>query len=62
MNPDLWGRLLDLCKKHDVDFVWVKGHVGIADNERCDRLAGKAMSRPDLPADEIYLPTGDQLG
>ncbi|MBR5155419.1 MAG: ribonuclease HI [Clostridia bacterium] len=38
-NPDLWERLLDLIEKHEVTFVWVKGHAGHPENERCDRLA-----------------------
>ena len=39
LNPDLWGRLLDLLTVHDVTFTWIKGHAGHAENERCDRLA-----------------------
>lgn len=39
LNPDLWGTLLDLCEKHSVDFIWVKGHAGHPYNERCDALA-----------------------
>ena len=39
LNPDLWGRLLDLLEVHDVEFTWIKGHAGHAENERCDRLA-----------------------
>ncbi len=39
LNPDLWGRLLELLKIHDVSFVWIKGHNGHPFNERCDRLA-----------------------
>ena len=39
LNPDLWGRLLDLTEKHKVSFVWVKGHAGHPENERCDQLA-----------------------
>ena len=38
-NPELWGRLLDLLDRHEVRFHWVKGHVGVELNERCDRLA-----------------------
>ena len=38
LNPDLWGTLLDLCEKHSVDFIWVKGHAGHPYNERCDCL------------------------
>ncbi len=39
LNPDLWGRLLDLLEIHQVTFVWIKGHDGHPYNERCDRLA-----------------------
>ncbi len=54
-NPDLWQELLDLCQKHEVDFVWVKGHAGIPENERCDRLAVAAAQQPNLPPDTGYL-------
>lgn len=54
LNPDLWQRLLDAVERHRVEFVWVRGHSGVADNERCDELARQAAGRPDLPADEIY--------
>lgn len=39
LNPDLWERLLTLCEKHRVDFIWVKGHGENEYNNRCDRLA-----------------------
>lgn len=39
LNPDLWQKLLDLLKIHDVTIVWVKGHAGHPENERCDQLA-----------------------
>lgn len=39
LNVDLWETLLPLLKKHAVSFVWVKGHAGHPENERCDRLA-----------------------
>lgn len=39
LNPDLWQKLLDLLKTHDVTIVWVKGHAGHPENERCDQLA-----------------------
>ncbi len=38
-NPDLWQRLLELTRIHEVSFVWVKGHNGHEYNERCDALA-----------------------
>ena len=39
LNPDLWEALLNLCEKHDVKIIWVKGHDGHPENERCDQLA-----------------------
>lgn len=54
INPDLWGRLLDLCEKHSVSFVWVKGHAGTLENERCDRLANQAAMQKGLPDDTGY--------
>ncbi len=39
LNPDLWERLLELLKIHDVTINWVKGHAGHPENERCDELA-----------------------
>ena len=39
LNQDLWQRLLELCSYHRVSFVWVKGHAGHPENERCDALA-----------------------
>ena len=53
-NPDLWQELLDLCQQHEVDFVWVKGHAGIPENEHCDRLAVAAARGINLPADKGY--------
>ena len=39
LNRELWERLLELISKHEVEFVWVKGHAGHPYNERCDTLA-----------------------
>ena len=38
-NPELWKRYLAVESRHNVKFVWVKGHAGHPENERCDRLA-----------------------
>lgn len=38
-NRDLWERLLELVKIHDIEWIWVKGHDGHVENERCDELA-----------------------
>ena len=39
LNRDLWERLLNASKGHEVEWVWIKGHSGHAENERCDELA-----------------------
>ena len=39
LNPDLWEKLLSLIEKHKLEVIWVKGHAGHPENERCDRLA-----------------------
>lgn len=39
LNPDLWDALLSLLEKHEVQMVWVRGHAGHFENERCDQLA-----------------------
>lgn len=54
LNPDLWETLLDLCTEHVVQFRWVRGHAGEAENERCDSLAMQAARQPDLPPDLGY--------
>ncbi len=39
LNVDLWEKMLNLLDVHTVRFVWVKGHAGHPENERCDELA-----------------------
>jgi ribonuclease HI len=39
LNPDLWDELLTLTDRHEITWVWVRGHVGHPFNERCDALA-----------------------
>jgi len=41
-NMDLWRRVLDAAKRHDVSWHWVRGHSGDENNERVDRLATAA--------------------
>ena len=53
-NSDLWMQLLKLCDQHEVEFVWVRGHAGSPENERCDRLSVAAARQGNLPADEFY--------
>lgn len=53
-NIDLWTRLLGLLEKHQVEFRWVKGHAGHAENELCDELSVEASKSSDLLVDEGY--------
>lgn len=38
-NPDLWMQYIEVSKIHVVNAIWVRGHDGHEENERCDRLA-----------------------
>ncbi len=58
LNPDLWERLLTLAEGHQVDFRWVRGHRGVVENERVDRLATTAARGRDLPPDRGYQGSG----
>jgi len=42
-NLDLWQELDALAQRHDIEWHWVRGHAGIAGNERVDRLANEAI-------------------
>lgn len=53
-NPDLWSRFLMIYPKHNVKFVWVKGHSSNPYNERCDELAVQAALGKDLRIDSGY--------
>lgn len=44
-NVDLWKELLSLLEKHEVEFIWVKGHNGHKYNEICDALAVKEYQK-----------------
>ncbi|MDO5388611.1 MAG: ribonuclease HI [Clostridia bacterium] len=52
LNVDLWERLLPLLEKHNVEFIWVKGHADNVENERCDELARGAIAAGSLLEDE----------
>lgn len=45
LNADLWERLLTLLDRHEVELVWVRGHAGHPENERCDFLATSEIRR-----------------
>ena len=53
-NPDLWKRFINIYKKHNVKFVWVKGHADNKENNRCDELAVIASKDKNLKIDEYY--------
>ena len=53
-NPDLWIRFLKIFKKHNVIFIWIKGHSENIENERCDYLAVSAAEESILKVDSWY--------
>ena len=58
-NPDLWSQFLVEYRKHNVKFVWVKGHANNPGNERCDRLAVAAsQNKANLKVDEGFVKFG----
>ena len=50
---DLWKRLLKAKEPHQITFIWVKGHDGHPQNERCDTLATTAADGGNLLDDVI---------
>lgn len=54
-NVDLWKRLLKAKEPHHVTFIWVKGHDGHPQNERCDQLATSAADGENLKDDVAEL-------
>lgn len=53
-NKDLWLQLISLYQLHQIKFIWVKGHAGHTENERCDELAVVAAKQPNLPTDIFF--------
>ena len=53
-NKDLWLRYLEISKLHKIRFVWVRGHNGHPENERCDQLAVAASKSRDLLIDSVF--------
>lgn len=54
-NPDLWKVLIAEVAKHEISFVWVKGHDGHLENERCDTLATTAADSDNLIEDVLLV-------
>jgi len=44
-NEDLWKRLDELAAKHEVEWIWIRGHAGHAGNERADELANLGVEQ-----------------
>ena len=53
-NEDLWRRYLHVAKNFRLEFIWVRGHNGHFENERCDILAVQAAESRNLLIDEYY--------
>ena len=53
-NSDLWKRFLKIYRKHDVKLIWLKGHAGHLQNERCDFLAVSASNSKNKTIDKGY--------
>lgn len=53
-NEDLWRRFLEVEKKFNITYHWVKGHNGHPENERCDKIAVDSSKSLNLNIDKIY--------
>jgi ribonuclease HI len=49
-NADLWRRLDEAVSRHDIEWLWVKGHAGDPGNERADALANQGMAQAQRAA------------
>jgi ribonuclease HI len=59
-NEDLWRRLDDAAARHEIEWLWVKGHAGDEGNERADALANRGMA--DAIAGSRSGPAGRSRG
>ncbi|MBQ8634763.1 ribonuclease HI [bacterium] len=53
-NIDLWKKLINAMKPHDINFIWVKGHASNEFNNLCDKLAVEARMKDNLLIDEGF--------
>lgn len=44
-NQDLWKKLLNVSRSHQIEWKWIRGHHGHPENERCDQLARNAIKK-----------------
>ena len=58
-NPDLWIRFLKIYRRHNVRFIWIKGHASNPENEKCDQMAVEASKSNRLLEDTGYSPEED---
>lgn len=58
-NKDLWMRLVAASEPHKIDWRWVKGHAGHAENERCDELANLAVAKKQFQEDTGFAESGE---
>ena len=54
-NPDLWVRFLKVYRRHNIRFVWIKGHANNLENNLCDKMAVEAYNNADLKEDPEYV-------
>ncbi len=59
-NVDLWKQFIELQKKHQLKFIWVKGHANNIENNRCDMLAVQASKGFKLLNDTEYEQSQNQ--
>jgi len=52
-NPDLWREYLEVSRPHTVRGIWVRGHDGHPENERCDQLAREEAQRQRSAANRV---------
>ena len=53
-NSDLWQRYIPLHQKYKPKFIWIRGHAGHPENERCDQLAVASAIGSGLAVDQWY--------
>lgn len=60
-NPDLWIRFLRAYRRHNVKFIWVKGHSSTVENNRCDQLAVAAANNRSTHVEDVGYKTEQDI-